>query len=64
MGAVILKDQYEKVFDKEGNIKPCGRVECMKLITLCYALDKSGTDYGNVDTGNMNVENIKKLYSE
>lgn len=63
MAIVILEEQYNKVFDSNGRIKPCGREECIKLITLCQSLDPSGTFYGSKETGAMHIENIKKLYN-
>lgn len=54
---------YNDVFDQNGNIKPCGRTITSKLIELAQVL-KPGIDFGNKNTGVMNVVNIKALFSE
>lgn len=51
-------EQYNKVFDANGNVKACGRDECINLINMCKAQDQL-TDFGNPLTGMMNVENIR-----
>ena len=51
------------MFDQNGNIKPCGRTITSKLIELAQVL-KPGIDFGNKNTGVMNVVNIKALFSE
>lgn len=51
-------EQYNKVFDENGNVKACGREECMNLINMCKVEDPL-TDFGNPLTGMMNIENIK-----
>ena len=52
---------YDMVFDEKGNIKACGREICKKLIEVSRNIDDK-VDFGNLDTGFMNVENIKNLY--
>ena len=54
-------DIYNKVFDENGGIKPCGRNITISLIDMAKKLDP-GKDFGNTHTGIMNVDNIKKLY--
>ena len=56
----MFQKVYKEVFDANGNIKPCGRMKCKELIMLASQIDKN-TDFGNSETGFMNVENIKKL---
>lgn len=58
-----MKELYDVVFDKNGEIKTCGREACKKLILACEAL-KPGVNYGNSQTGFMNIENIKTLRRE
>ena len=53
-------NQYNKVFDEQGNVKACGREACMDLINMCKVQEPS-TDFGNPLTGMMNVENIQKF---
>ena len=63
----IFKQQFEKVFDEEGNVKACGREACKELINMCKVQD-SQTDFGDPMTGMMNVRNIllfrKKIFLE
>ena len=60
-----LNKLYQEVFDKDGNIKACGREKCKKLIDACNVFYQTKynkeLDFGNSNTGFMNVENIKKL---
>ena len=58
-----IMEQYNKVFDEQGNIRKCGREECKKLIELCEAF-QSDIDFGSLQTGFMNVKNIKKLVNK
>lgn len=53
-------NQYNKVFDSEGNVRACGREACIDLINMCKVEDPL-TDYGNPISGMMNVENIQKF---
>lgn len=56
----MLRELYLKVFDKDGNIKVCGRDICKALIITCQDCFP-GVDFGDSHTGFMNVENIKKF---
>lgn len=60
-----LKEAYDKVFDEHGNIRPCGREVCIKLIEACSE-DEDMIYFGNSTTGEMEVETIKNyvLYGE
>jgi len=49
---------YTEIFDKNGEIKPCGRDKCKKLIMLLSEAEPS-IDFGNAETGFMNVDNIR-----
>ena len=52
-----IQQQYYKVFEPNGKIKPCGRCECIELIYLCKEYEPA-TDFGNTESGFMNVTNI------
>jgi hypothetical protein len=54
---------YERVFDNEGNIKACGREACKELILACEAKTGEVGKYGDSETGWMNPDAIKALYS-
>ncbi len=54
-----LKSQYNIVFDNDGNVKACGRKNCIKLIELCEMATNGQMDFGNKETGIMNTELIK-----
>jgi len=57
-----LLSQYDLVFDEHGEILLCGRLQCITLIELCDGFNqKKDIDYGDNNTGMMNVQNIKKL---
>ena len=58
-----LKDDYQAVFDENGNVKACGRTLCMNLM---YTLKKFRPDaeLGNFATGVMNVEVVKNVYQD
>lgn len=58
-----LLKQYDIVFDNDGNIKACGRIECRNLIRMCENYTGSLGKYGNAETGFMNVEEIKLLFA-
>ena len=52
---------YYAVFDKNGAIKPCGREACKKLIEACQNACTKDIDFGNKETGMMNVTNIHRF---
>lgn len=52
---------YEEVFDAEGNIKACGRDKCKKLMLAAKRLDNRA-DYGNIETGFMDISELHELY--
>ena len=54
--------QYNEVFDAGGAVKLCGRDTCKKLMLNASKI-KPGIDYGNMDSGFMNIEAIKELYN-
>lgn len=56
-----FEQEYKKVFTEENTVRACGRNECKKLIELAMELDNT-IDYGNLDTGCMNVDNMIKLH--
>lgn len=51
---------YKQVFNEDGTVKQCGREKCKKLIRMCQNLNKD-IDFGSIESGMMNVENIKKF---
>ena len=58
-----FKALFSEVFDTNGDVTACGRVKCIEIIKLCSSIDNSKS-YGDMDTGFMNIENIKSLYSK
>lgn len=65
MTVELLKNQYNMVFDANGDVKLCGRDACCALIALLSAMYPSDDPlyFGNVQTGYMNVDNIKSIYA-
>lgn len=59
----LFLEIYAKVFNDDGSIKNCGRTVCIQLISLAKQLG-TDTDYGNVDTGFINIEPMQKLYEQ
>lgn len=57
-----LKELYDKCFDEQGNIKQCGRQNCINLILACQKF--GGRNYGDIETGYTNVDAIKQLMKE
>lgn len=58
-----IKEQYEKVFDQDWNIRNCTRVECMKLIEM-LGEKFPDEDFGNDKTRFLNTEHIRKLMAQ
>jgi len=60
------KEQYNRCI-ANGSITVCGREECKKLINLankvvnCHAYN-GPTDFGNAETGFVNLHDVTKLY--
>ena len=52
---------YKEVFDVDGNIKACGRDTCKKLIEAANIIDNR-VNYGSVNSGFMNVDELHALY--
>ena len=68
---VLLRSFYYKIiFRKDGNkyeisdetgcIKPCGREMTQRLIQAALSIEPCG-EFGDLQTGYMNVESIKKI---
>ena len=57
-----LINVYNEVFDSDGNVMACGRKKCMELIRICQTIDNT-MDYGDENTGFINIENIKNLHA-
>ena len=53
-------EAYNDVFDSEDKVKVCGREACIKLIKICNKISPN-MDYGSVNTGFINVENVVNL---
>lgn len=59
---------YDRCIEN-GEIKACGRNACIELITIAEEIKHSSslvpleTYFGSLDTGYLNLENIKKLHS-
>lgn len=51
---------YDLAFDKDGNIKACGREVCKELIVLANQIEKN-VKHGDETTGMMEVDTIKSL---
>ncbi len=57
-----LKLLYDQVFNSDGSVKNCGKDKCIELI--CALKDKCvGIDFGNQNTGMMNIREIRKIFS-
>lgn len=57
---MALRQKYAEVFDAEGNIKACGRACCKELIEACNKVEPE-VSHGDLDTGIMDVEAIKRV---
>lgn len=52
-------EAYKKVFDEDGNVQLCGREKCKNLIRILKQQIPE-VNFGDEETGFMNIENIKK----
>ena len=59
---VELRELYDRVFHEDGTAKLCGREACKNLIIKLQE-KFPGEDFGNLDTGMMNVNNIHKKFN-
>jgi hypothetical protein len=57
-----FKRLYKQVFDVNGNITACGREKCIELMLAANKI-KTG-NYGDTNSGRLNIENVKELYEE
>lgn len=55
-----FKRLYSEVFDKEGEIKACGRDTCYDLIKVADEIE-TDVSHGNLESCTMEVETIHKL---
>jgi len=55
-----LSVAFNTVFDKNGQIKACGRDACMNLISLMKKY--SSKNVGDETTGQINIETMKTEY--
>lgn len=56
-----LQELLSQVFTPSGNVKACGRETCKDLISLASFFHPD-INFGNPDTGMMNVENFRKSF--
>ncbi|MDO5397566.1 MAG: hypothetical protein Q4G33_06525 [bacterium] len=54
--------KYDEVFDRDGNIKLCGRYKCSELIYISDQIEPD-VKHGNIDKGFMKIESIQNLKS-
>ena len=54
-------EKFNKVFNEDGTIKVCGREACKELILACQEASSEPIDFGNPETGMMNVANIQRF---
>jgi hypothetical protein len=54
---------YKEVFDKNGEVKLCGRSMCQEIILLANQIE-TGIEHGNPYTGMMDIEAIQSLYQK
>ena len=63
---VFMHEEFLKLYNRvfnDDSITNCGRESCIKLINLGYQItDKYSL--GDVNTGFINISNMKKLYKE
>lgn len=57
----LFKNKYNEVFDSAGNVKACGRQNCIDLMNLAKSI-KNGY-YGDDLTGRLNILEVKRLYN-
>lgn len=55
-----MSEKYNNVFDENGEVKACGREACKELIRACMEKNP-GVDFGNPETGMMNIKNVKEF---
>ena len=61
---VKFRELYNNCFDRDGNIKACGRDQCKLLIKFMNNTYAQGRQfYGDAETGVMNVENIRTMHN-
>ena len=62
-----FKHVFNEVFDKNGNITACGRQKCKELIAAANDVNDLDVNdskyYGDIETGRLNIENVKKLHA-
>ena len=58
-----IKELYNKVFDENGNVTLCGRDASKKLMIALNEIYEA-VDFGDLETGFLNVENVKKYVNK
>jgi len=56
-----ILDLYNEVFDKAGNIKNCRREKCKSLMRECEKATGKEGNFGDMDTGMMNIKAVKNV---
>ena len=56
-----LQKLLDQVFTPSGDVKTCGREACKQLIAQASSA-YPGIDFGNPDTGMMNVAKFKEFF--
>lgn len=52
-----IKELFGVVYNDDGSVKPCGREACKALILRFEELFGGG-DFGNAETGQMNIQKM------
>lgn len=60
---VDFREEYQRVFDENNEIRPCGRDVCTDLILQMQKAFPDET-FGDVNTGYMDVFKIKRFYNK
>lgn len=58
-----IMNLYNQVFDENGHITLCGRDICKKLMIALNDIYEM-IDFGDLETGFLNVENVKKYVNK
>ena len=57
---MTIAEKYFTVFSVTGEIQPCGRKACKRLMAACQEIS-TGTDFGNYESGYLNEKAVKYL---
>ena len=56
-----VREQLDRVFTQNGEVKACGRAECRKAIQAASEF-YPGVDFGNIETGIMNLQAFQDYF--